>query len=414
MQPNKTHLPSLLIFIVLALGAFFLAAVAGITTIAAIINMSAGSSGAAEMIISVAFGVEAALLTFCAYVVLQKVRGLEAAEQPFKLPFADWHIIAGIAAVLVGALVGTAVAMSAGIGLTLLIMPTLTVLMVVIPIWLLFGIGANRIEAGPRWRFFAILGLSLTIAPLTMVIFELLIAGVILIGGGVFITITSPELVTELTNTLQFALAHPEDLAIALESLTPYLTHPAVIVTALGFIAVLVPLIEELLKPLAVWLFAASLDSPAQGFLFGALSGAAFALFESLNASANVSSTWAVIIGGRIGTGILHITASAFVGLGIGYAFKEKRYGLLLACYGAAVLAHSLWNASAIGLAFTGLGQLTGNDQWLVFSPILFCSLLALGIIFLALLIASNRKLQNAAPIPAEVEATTEPQPENN
>jgi RsiW-degrading membrane proteinase PrsW (M82 family) len=187
-----------------------------------------------------------------------------------------------------------------------------------------------------------------------------------------------------------------------------------VVVSAFGFIAVLVPLIEELLKPLAVWLFASTLDSPAQGFLFGALSGAAFALFESLNASADASTTWAVIIGGRIGTGILHITASAFVGLGIGYAFKEKRYGLLLACYGAAVFAHSLWNASALGLAFTGLSQLTGNAEWLVLSPFLLCNLLALGMIFLAVLVASNKKLQNAAPAPVEVEAVTEQQPNNN
>lgn len=414
MQPNKTHLPSLLTFIALALGALFLAAIAGITTIAAMMNMSNGSSGAAEMIISVAFGVEATLLAYCAYVVLQKVRGVEAAEQPFKSPFFEWHIVAGVAILLVGALVGTAVAMSAGVGLTLLIMPTLTVLMVITPLWILFNIGANRIEAGPRWRFFAILGLSLTIAPLSMIVLEILTAGVILIGGAVFISVTSPELITELANTLQFVRERPQDLAFALEVFSPYLTHPAVVISAFGFIAVLVPLIEELLKPLAVWLFASTLDSPAQGFLFGALSGAAFALFESLNASADVSTTWAVILGGRIGTGILHITASALVGLGIGYAFKEKRYGLLLACYGAAVFAHSLWNASAMGLAFTGLGQLTGNDEWLVLSPFLLCNLVALGMIFLAVLVASNRKLQNAATAPVEVEAVTEQQPDNN
>jgi len=43
----------------------------------------------------------------------------------------------------------------------------------------------------------------------------------------------------------------------ALEILQPFFNNPAVILSALVFTAVLVPLIEEALKPAGVWLLAA-------------------------------------------------------------------------------------------------------------------------------------------------------------
>ncbi len=104
----------------------------------------------------------------------------------------------------------------------------------------------------------------------------------------------------------------------------PYLSNPAVIATILSYIALIVPLIEELLKPLAVWIFATKIESPAQGFAMGVLCGAAFALIESLNASADGTATWPFIVGIRAGTGLLHMTTSGLVGWGIVSAVREK------------------------------------------------------------------------------------------
>ena len=39
-----------------------------------------------------------------------------------------------------------------------IVLPVLTVLVIVPPIWLLFGIGTKGMELGPRWRVFGILG----------------------------------------------------------------------------------------------------------------------------------------------------------------------------------------------------------------------------------------------------------------
>jgi len=189
-----------------------------------------------------------------------------------------------------------------------------------------------------------------------------------------------------------------------LQTFTPYLSNPWLIGIGIGYIAIIVPLIEELFKPLAVWLFGRKLTSPVQGFVLGMLSGAAFSIFESLNASADGSAAWAVIASARAGTGILHIVTSGLMGWGIASAFSEKRYGRLAACYGTAVLLHGVWNAAAGGLGVVGMGEMLGKPEWLpVYAPALFCCLIVMGIGMFAVLVASNRKLKKLE-TPAQTE----------
>jgi hypothetical protein len=155
-----------------------------------------------------------------------------------------------------------------------------------------------------------------------------------------------------------------------------------------------------LFKPLAVWFFARKLSSPAQGFALGMLSGAAFALVESLNASGDGSMSWPVIVLVRAGTGLLHMTASGLVGWGIASAFQQKRLLRLPAAYFAAVAIHGVWNACAVGLGFASLGESIGRPEWLAqFAPALLDGMLVLGPGMLIVLTACNRKLQ-AAPAP--------------
>ena len=128
----------------------------------------------------------------------------------------------------------------------------------------------------------------------------------------------------------------------------------------------------------------------------GLLSGAAFALIESLNASANGTISWPVIVSVRAGTSILHMTASGLMGWGIVSAFKEKRIGRLFAAYFSAVLIHGIWNAAAAGAGLSAIGESIGRPEWLFnFAPALICGLLVMGVGMFAVLLASNRKLRN-------------------
>lgn len=394
MQTNKTHWASLLTLIILGISILLLFLASFALGIGSVISLFSGEgTPAAEMISAFAFGFEIILLLVCTWFVLQKVMRRGQADEQLKFPFAWWQLFAVAGLVTICIFIGGAVAVTEVALLGWLVLPVLTVLVIAAPIWLLFGIGSDGIEMGPRWRFFAVFGLGMTIAPAVMVLLEMLILVVMVIGGALYLAISQPGLVEELAGIAQMLQnqQNPEDL---LEWFAPYIT-PVVIAAGIGYIAVIVPLIEELLKPLAVWLFARKIESPAQGFVLGLLSGAAFALFESLNASADGSISWAAIVSVRAGTAILHITLSGLVGWGIVSAFKEKRIGRLAAAYFTAVLIHGLWNAAAAGTGIAVIGEYIGKPEWLfMYVPALVCGLLVLGIGMFAILIKYNRTLK--------------------
>jgi RsiW-degrading membrane proteinase PrsW (M82 family) len=277
----------------------------------------------------------------------------------------------------------------------------LTVLVIVPPIWLLFGIGTRGIELGPRWRFFGTLGLGMTIGPLMMFVMEMILLLGILIAGAAIVYVQQPALFQEILN-LGNILKQETNGDVILKLLAPYISNPLVIATAIGYIALAVPLMEELFKPLAVWIFAKKIESPAQGFAMGVLSGAAFALIESLNASGDGTMDWPAIVSIRAGTSLLHMTASGLVGWGIVSAFHEKRPSKFFAAYFTAAAIHGLWNACAVGVGVSMVGEYIGKSEWLYnIIPAMLCGMSTLGIGMFAVLIAANRKLRSSPSSPA-------------
>jgi RsiW-degrading membrane proteinase PrsW (M82 family) len=160
-----------------------------------------------------------------------------------------------------------------------------------------------------------------------------------------------------------------------------------------------------LFKPLAVWLFARRIESPAQGFALGLLSGAAFALVESLNASGAGTETWPVIVTVRAGTSMLHIMASGLVGWGIVSAFRERRILRLFVAYFSAVLLHGIWNACAVGAGFSLVGEVIGKPEWLFnVLPAMAGGMFVLIVGMFALLIASNKRIRKTSALVVEAQ----------
>lgn len=116
----------------------------------------------------------------------------------------------------------------------------------------------------------------------------------------------------------------------------------------LAFAAVIGPLIEEAVKPLAVWFLGRRLHSPGEGFALGALSGAGFALLEGLMASSGYASQPVFGLPARLASSMMHITLSAFMGWAIASAFLEKRWVRLVVSYLLCATMHGLWNGSAL------------------------------------------------------------------
>lgn len=401
MQTKQTHWASLLSLLVIGTSLLFLLSLSALLGLGSLVELFTETGESVEpasgMISAVAFGFLSIVLLICGWLVLQKTRGLESADLPFNFPFPPWLWIVIPGMVIIGILVGGLATLAELTWLNWLILPFLTVLVITSPIWLVFGIATRGIELGPRWRFFSIFSLSLTIAPVLMVVLELIMVVLIIFGGAVYVAIAQPELVSELeAMTLRFNDNMSQEALLSM--LAPYLRNPVLIATGIGYIAIIVPLIEELFKPLAVWLFARKLESPAQGFALGVLSGAAFALFESLNASADGSMTWAVIVTARTGTSLLHMMTSGLVGWGIASAFGERRIGRFFAAYASAVLIHGIWNAAAAGTGIAAIGEMIGRPEWVyTVAPALVCGLMTLGIGVVTILVLANRKLNQAS-----------------
>ena len=162
------------------------------------------------------------------------------------------------------------------------------------------------------------------------------------------------------------------------------------------YTALFVPAVEELFKPLGVWLLARKLDSPAQGFALGALSGASYALIETIGVSGQ-GGEWATLLFTRIGTGLLHITTSALMGAAIVFVLRERRYLRLLGTYLLAVTLHGLWNTSAILYTFSTLAKTLGQtDRLSTIQPITMIALSLLAVGLFAILLRSNHQMQKA------------------
>ena len=397
MQTKKTHWASILTLLIFGTSIFFLLLIVTILGISSLIDLiNNNGDPVVAMIGAASFGFVIVLLLACGWFVLQKAMGYEQADHPFILPFASWHLIPVIGLAFAGILAGGIAAYTEITWLGWLVMPAATILVIVPPIWLIFGYGSRGLEAGPRWRVFASFGIGMTIGPAIMIVLEMITLLGIIEAGIALLAILNPDTLQDVMRLAEIVQSETNE-TVLLNTLAPYISNPFMITAGIGYIAVLVPFIEELLKPLAVWLFANKIESPSQGFVMGLVSGAAFALVESLNASADGTMSWPVIVSVRAGTSILHMTATGLVGWGIVSMFKEKRYGRFTAAYFSAVLIHGIWNASAAGAGISAVGESIGKPEWLLkFVPALVSGLLVLGVGMLVVLIASNRALRKA------------------
>lgn len=239
-----------------------------------------------------------------------------------------------------------------------LALPPLHVLAIGLPVlWLLF-LAVRQLPLGSKQRMWGVFGSGLVLGPALILVSEL-VALFVLVLIGIIVISGQPELVQQLQTLaqhLQFGNASPE---MVFQLLSPYLSRPAVLLSVLSFGAVVVPLIEEVLKPIGVWLLVGYDLSPAAGFAAGALSGAGYALFESLALSSN-GEAWIYLVVARIGTAVIHILTAGLMGWALVQAWGKKRYLRLAVTYLTAVSIHGLWNALTFNLFLQFYGQCTG------------------------------------------------------
>lgn len=278
-------------------------------------------------------------------------------------PVPQWRLAnestwANIGIGLVPILIVTGIFVSMNRYISFVFLPLLQFGIVILPlIWLLVT-GRRNLSVPSSQHDWGLATFSLTVTVPLIILVEAIIVLVLVIAGVMYLQTWNPGLTQEFSVTVDRLMNSGGDNEAVLRIIRPYLTQPTVMYSIFAVMAGLIPLLEELLKPLALWFFAGRPLTPKEGLLGGMICGAAFALFESLGSLVSIESvSWASVAIGRIGTGILHVTASGLVGWGMAKAWSEGRIGVLAGAYLAAFGLHSLWNLSALMTGFRELAQ---------------------------------------------------------
>jgi hypothetical protein len=207
--------------------------------------------------------------------------------------------------------------------------------------WILHLLG-RRLSWGSSQRFWGGFTSGLAFVPPITFLIEIMIL-ITLALLWIFILYFQPDLKDELANLLDRIGRSTVSPVIMQRILGRVLAQPGVALIGLIYISVLIPLVEEILKPLGVWILLGRKLSSRAGFALGATAGAGYALFENLTIGAYAEG-WTLVAVSRLGTAALHIFASGLVGWGLSSAVTEKRYLRLAGALLAAICLHGVWN----------------------------------------------------------------------
>jgi hypothetical protein len=282
-----------------------------------------------------------------------------------------------------------------------LVLPPFHILAIGLPILWLAYLASRDLPLGPPQRLWGVLVTGSVLAPFVILLLEIavLIAGAILwalwISGDPNTLVQLKDL---LANIQQAQASNSPQLLEHI--LTPYLRDPLVIFSSFAFGAVIVPVIEEALKPLGVWFLAGSNIQAREGFTAGILCGAGYALAESLVVTTSGGTEWISLVFARMGTGVIHILTSGLTGWALALAWRERQYLRLGLVYLGVALIHGLWNGLTLLLVFSGFSPLLEQvhpDQWVPYV------LVGMSIAGLASLLWINSRLRRTQTTPVGV-----------
>jgi len=239
-----------------------------------------------------------------------------------------------------------------------LLLPPFHILAIGLPVLFLTYLAIHGLSLGSPQRAWGVFAAGSFLGPVLIFAAEIVVLIAVLAIGILWLS-SQPGLMNNLATQmerLQSGSLSPEQ---AQQLILPYLTRPAVIFTIGIFGAVIVPLIEELLKPIGVWFLVGTPLTPAGGFIAGILCGAGYALIESLGLASS-GEEWASLAVARMGTAGVHIFTTGLSGWALSLAWRQNRYLRLGGVYLFNVFFHGLWNALTLTIVVYSLSRL-GN-----------------------------------------------------
>ncbi len=232
-------------------------------------------------------------------------------------------------------------------------LPGFHILALGIPILWMIYLGLRHLPSSSQQRRWGLFSFGLTVTPGLILGIELFVM-IIFIFVAVVLLSNNPNFIndiSQLSQQLNGGTIYPEEIY---SEILPYLSHPVVFILTIAFTSVIVPLIEEAIKPLGVWFLVNRKVLPSEGFVAGLLCGAGYGLLENI-ALTYSSQNWTTTVIGRMGTSLIHMATASLTGWALVCAWNQRKYLQLAGTYLLAVIIHGSWNGLAVSYAFASL-----------------------------------------------------------
>jgi hypothetical protein len=360
----KTHLPSVGMLFLSGGGAFLaLTSAAGFAIYGLIQYLtSPAKAGDAQVFLNLAATSGLVFIFLLPSTILAAMRLLDKPIPSWHFPWS--HRAANLGFLVVPVLIALGFFIEKNALAAALILPWFQLAVVAIPIWWILETGFKDLPMFTPQQGWGLFSISVMVTMPLVILAETILVALVVAGIFVYASFSNPQFFQQMSATFERLANSTLEKESVIRIIRPYITNPATIYSLIAIMAGVIPFLEELLKPLALWFFSPRKLSAREGFIGGMICGAAFALLESLGALGNPGTdSWSIIAIGRVGTGILHVSASGLVGWGMTKAWSEGKYLTLVWSYLLAVSFHALWNTSALMSGLSGLAQ---------FSPLLF------------------------------------------
>jgi len=391
-SPVRTPWPSILLLFLSGFSSMIFLGIGLLMGIAGIIELISGSPETAESSLTLSAGsIFLGLALFPGiYYSLMHVLNKPAVQLPFhRIP--TWLVVS----VWLAAALLTALAESIE-SIPLVSIP-LNLVLLILPIWILIRIALRGLDSGSdelRWGTFTI---GMTVVPLLIGFAEVMVilaAG----SGAVFWVALNPELINTI-ESFSTRLMYTNNPDAITRIMAPYIFSPVAIGAGLIFFSVIIPIIEELIKPLGVWLSPNKILKPRQGFAMGVLGGAAYALVESLGMSPGIPEASNLLSIVRAGTDLVHIVTTGLMGWALVSAWRERKYLQLGITYLLVIVIHGMWNALALSSAAQIAIDYLPNPSMFVqnLPTVSAIGLAVLSITNLSILLIINTRLNSTA-----------------
>ena len=229
-----------------------------------------------------------------------------------------------------------------------------------LPVLWMYNAAQWKLKAGSQFRKWQVFGFSFAATPILISIVELVVLlslGLVVLLWVSFKISIDPSFEHTVVYLFTKVQLVGDDLEAAIRLFESYLLQPSILFWMAAIFCGIIPIIEEICKPLVLWLLVGRNITEREGFIGGVLCGAGFALMENvLYATAfSTAEDWLFVTIGRGGTSVLHMLASGLVGWGLAKSWQKGKWGFQIFTILAAISLHGFWNLFAL---FSGIAPI--------------------------------------------------------